>query len=263
MVERGYKSEAIAELYDHVVPYAARSDVEFYVKAAREVGPPVLELGCGTGRILIPTARAGVDIVGLDSAETMLGKCRKRLESEPEEVRSRVRLLHGQMQDFDLDTKFRLITTPFRPFQHLLTVEDQIACLRQVHAHLHEGGIFILDVFNPSIEMLAARNIGAEIDEEPEFVLPDGRRVIRQHRTVSRDLFNQINDEELVYYLTYPDGTQETLVDAIRMRYLYRFEAEHLLGRCGFRLLDVWADYDKSPYGSTYPGELVLVAQRE
>jgi ubiquinone/menaquinone biosynthesis C-methylase UbiE len=64
--------EFIAELYDHVVPYRERRDVDFFVAAARESGGPVLEVGCGTGRVLLPIARAGVDIVGLDLSSSML-----------------------------------------------------------------------------------------------------------------------------------------------------------------------------------------------
>ena len=72
-----------AELYDHVVPYRERQDVAFFVGAASEAGSPVLEVGCGTGRILIPTARAGVHIVGLDLSTHMLDVCRQKLLGEP------------------------------------------------------------------------------------------------------------------------------------------------------------------------------------
>ncbi len=93
--------------------------------------------------------------------------------------------------------------------------------------------------------------------------MPDGRRVIRRHRIVDRDLFNQINHVELIYDVTSPDGRQERLLHAFPMRYLFRFEAEHLLARCGFRVEKIYADYDKTPYGSKYPGELIIVAQKD
>jgi ubiquinone/menaquinone biosynthesis C-methylase UbiE len=91
----------VAELYDHVVAYRERPDVDFFVEAAREAGSPVLELGCGTGRVLIPTARAGIDIVGLDSSPSMLAECRRRLAEETEPVRSRVDLVQADMRRFD------------------------------------------------------------------------------------------------------------------------------------------------------------------
>ena len=259
----GYETKAfVAELYDHIVPYRDRPDTAFFVKAAHESGGPVLEIGCGTGRILIPTARAGIDIVGLDLSSYMLDLCRQRLLREPEGVQSRVQLVQADMRGFKLSQTFRLVTIPFRPFQHLTTVDDQLACLACIYHHLVKGGKLILDLFNPSLAALTSDNVGEEFGEEPEFTMPDGRRVIRRHKTVSRDYFNQINHVELIYYVTHPDGREERLVHSFPMRYLFRFEAEHLLVRSGFELGQVYADFDKSPYGSKYPGELIFVAKK-
>jgi SAM-dependent methyltransferase len=250
----------IAELYDHVVPYRDRPDVGFFVEAANESGGPVLEVGCGTGRVLIPTARAGIEITGLDLSPDMLEVCRGKLTAEPEEVRARVRLVEGDMRQFELGRTFRLVTLPFRPFQHLTTVEDQLACLGCIRHHLAQDGRLILDVFNPRLESLVQTSFGEELSEEPEFSMPDGRKVIRRHKIVSRDEQNQINYVELIYYVSHPDGRQERLVQAFPMRYLFRFEAEHLLARAGFEVEQLYADYDKSPYGSKHPGELIFMA---
>jgi SAM-dependent methyltransferase len=252
----------IAELYDHVVPYRERRDVDFFVAAARESGGPVLEVGCGTGRILIPIARAGVDIVGLDLSSSMLAVCRRRLGDESEVVQSKAELVQTDMRGFDLNRRFALVTIPFRPFQHLLTVGDQLSCLHSIHRHLIDGGTLILDLFNPSFDYLANRPVGEEFGAEPEFSMADGRRVIRRHRTVAQDRFNQINDVEILYDVTHPDGREERLVQAVRMRYLFRFESEHLLARAGFAVEHLYADYDKSAYGSMYPGELIFVARK-
>src|SRR5919108_950359 len=96
----------IADLYDYVVPYRTRPDINFFVEAAQASGGPVLELGCGTGRILIPTARAGVEIVGLDASRLMLSECRKKLSRESDDVRSRVDLVRGDMRQFALGRQF-------------------------------------------------------------------------------------------------------------------------------------------------------------
>lgn len=252
----------IADLYDHVVPYRNRSDVGLFVEAALSAGSPVLEVGCGTGRVLIPTARAGIETVGLDLSTHMLAVCRKRLEAEPEPVRSRARLVQADMRRFELGQKFTLATIPFRPFQHLLTVEDQLSCLASIRAHLVDGGRLILDLFNPSLDMLAKPAGGEEGGDEPEFTTPDGRRVVRKYRTVAQDRFRQVNDYELIYYVSHPDGRQERLVQAFPLRYLFRFEAEHLLARAGFEVEHLYADFEKRPYGSAYPGELFFVARK-
>lgn len=252
----------VAEFYDYVVPYRDRQDVAFFVEMARRSEGPVLELGCGTGRVLIPTARAGVEIVGLDLSPSMLSVCREKLSREPQAVQSRVQLVQGDMQQFDLGREFGLVTIPFRPFQHLITVEDQLSCLDSIHRHLADGGRLILDLFNPSLPRLVEERYLAESGEEPEFTMPDGRKVVRRHRTVSRDLLNQIIDSELIYYVTHPDGREERLVHRFQMRYLFRFEAEHLLARSGFQVENVYSDYDRSPYGAKYPGELIIVARK-
>ena len=68
--------------------------------------------------------------------------------------------------------------------------------------------------------------------------------------------------EMWVYYVTHPDGREERLVHRFQMRHLFRFEAEHLLARAGFQVEELYADYDKSPYGSKDPGELIFVARK-
>ena len=253
---------AIAELYDHVGIYRDRPDVGFFVDAARDAGSPVLEIGSGTGRVLIPTARAGIDIVGLDSSPSMLAVCRGRLAQEPAAVRARIALVEADMRAFDLGRTFTLVTIPFRPFQHLVTVEEQLGCLGCIRRHLAPGGRLILDLFNPSLEALT-QPVGEESAPEAEFTAPDGRRVTRRHRIVARDRAAQVSRVELLYDVTHPDGRAQRLTQSVSMRYFFRYEAEHLLVRAGLAVEHVYSGYDRIPFGSVYPGELILVARRE
>jgi SAM-dependent methyltransferase len=259
----GYQSNPfVARIYDQVIPYRERPDVDFFIEAALESGGPVLEVGCGTGRVLLPTARAGIPITGLDLSNYMLDVCRDMLKQETREVQNRVQLVQGDMRDFELGKKFTLVTTPFRPFQHLLTSGDQIRCLECIHRHLDPDGTFILDIFNPSLTGITADNLGQEVGAEPEFTTPYGIKVRRFNKTNQRDHLNQILDVELIYYLTHPDGREERIVHAFQMRYLFHYEAEHLLARCGFEVLDCFADYQKNPLGSIHPGELIFIARK-
>src|SRR4029450_6069466 len=102
-------------------------DVAFFVEAAKNAGGSMLEVGCGTGRVLISVARAGVEIVGLDLSQHMLAVCRRKLELESPAGKPRWQLVSGDMRDFDLRRAFSLITLPFRPFQHLITIEEQLS----------------------------------------------------------------------------------------------------------------------------------------
>jgi SAM-dependent methyltransferase len=250
-----------ADLYDYVVPYANRPDVAFYVNQAKSAGGPVLELGCGTGRVLIPTARAGLEITGIDASPRMLGICRHRLGAEPPEIQSRVRLIEADMRSFDLGRRFVLATIPFRPFQHLITVEDQLACLTAIRRHLCENGRLVFDLFNPSLDLLVNHPLGVETNHEPEFITPDGRAVVRCYRAVAQDRFQQTGLHELIYDISHPDGRKERLVHAFTLRYLFRFEVEHLLARAGFAVEHLYSDYAGNPYGVEYPGDLIFVAK--
>jgi SAM-dependent methyltransferase len=251
----------VAEIYDSVVPYREREDVAFFVELAERSGGPVLELGCGTGRVLIPTAKSGIEIMGLDASEPMLNICREKLLRESDDVQSKVMgLIHHDMRAFELGRKFSLVTIPFRPFQHLLTIEDQISCLSSIHKHLVGGGKLVLDIFNPSLLHLADSRYLQEHGEEPEFTMSDGRKVVRRARIVWRDYFNQVTHNELIYYVKHDGALEERFVHQFPLRYLFKAEAEHLLARCNFAVEALYADYDKSPYGSKYPGELIFVA---
>ncbi len=253
--------ENFAEFYDYVLPYATRTDVGFYVDLAREAHGPLLEVGCGTGRVLLPSARAGVEAVGLDVSRRMLDVLERSLSHEPPDVRERVRVVEADMRSFELRQRFSLITMPFRAFQHALTPEDQRATLRCVRRHLAEGGRFVLDLFNPSIPFLGDPTWGRLPITEPEFTMPDGRRVTRSYRVVERDFLNQVQLVEFIIDVVHPNGATQHETAQFQIRYLFRYEAEYLLECEGFDIEALYADYDRSLYGSKYPGELVFVAR--
>jgi SAM-dependent methyltransferase len=257
-----YSSETFAEFYDHFGDYANRDDVDFFVSEAVVAQGPVLEIGSGTGRVLLPCARASVQIWGLDASESMLARCRRKLASEPEKIRQRVVLQQGDMRDFRIDTQFQLVTMPFRPFLHLTEVEEQLACLAAIHRALADGGCLILDLFNPSLEHLLDPARSIEQPSGEPFTLPDGRRVERKERVDRRDYFRQLVIAELIFYVTHPDGRRERLVQTLQIRYLFRFEVEHLLARSGFEIVAAYCDYKRRPLGAGPPQELVYVARK-
>jgi hypothetical protein len=134
--------------------------------------------------------------------------------------------------------------------------------LSSVARHLDDDGRFILDLFNPSIPMLATTDLTTEIRNEPEFSMPDGRRIQRAYKYERIDYTEQNAYCEIIYYVTHPDGRTERLVHSFTMRYMFRFEAEHLLLRCGLVVEHLFAGFDRSAYGSKYPGELIFIARK-
>ena len=251
-----------AEVYDQVYAAGSAKAVAFYRDTACSTPGPVLELGCGTGRILREIARAGLEVVGVDISASMLAASRA-MRSQPDGVvASRIRLIQADMRDFELGMRFGLVIIPFHTFQHMITVWDQVACLDRVRRHLTSDGLLAFDVYNPSIPHLAEADYQSERADAGEVLLADGRRVQARSRIAWRDYFAQTQQVELIYYVTHCDGRQERVVHSFPMRYLFRYEVEHLLARCGFDVLAVYGDYDRSPYGKEYPGELVVVARR-
>jgi SAM-dependent methyltransferase len=240
-----------------VPAYTNRRDAQFYVDEAGAVGGSVLELGCGTGRVLLPIARAGYTIDGLDSSPQMLERCETKLLAEPESVRERAHLHRGDVRSFNLGKKFDLVTAPFRVFQHLTTVEDQLAFLDAVARHLQPGGRFCFDVFNPNFAALVAAD-GSEHEDTPETRLPDGRSFRRAGRVKRVRWVDQVSEIELIYYVTKSGGTgPNRYVQAFDMRWFLFAELQHLLARRGFRVRSIYGDFDRSPLEDTSPEQVV------
>lgn len=259
----GYEEQLfIAEFYDYDPNYRTRSDKDFYLSLSQSAEGKTLELGCGTGRILVPIAEAGCHIVGLDLSDYMLAKCREKLDaSHDKSLPGRVRLVKGTITNFDLEQSFDLATTPFRVFQHLVSIEDQLACLQCVNKHLHLGGKLVLDLFQVNLDYLCNPDRTKETEDFSGVEIKDGRKLRRTHRLANLHRVEQYNDVELIYYVTHPNGREERLVHSFPFRYFFRYEVEHILQRCGFNTLDVFGNYDKSPLRDDSP-EMVFLAEK-
>ncbi len=260
----------IADYYDESPMVRGRlRDVAFYREAAKEYGGPVLELGCGTGRITLALAEAGHQVTGLDISQRMLERAKRKRAELATEARERVHLVVGNMVRFELGEKYRLIIIPFRPLQHLLEVDEQIACLESARRHLRtEGrrfgkrsGRLILDIFQTDAERM---HDPAYLEEGlvAEYAMPDGRRVRIMERVKAFHRAGQRNDVEMIFYVKDARGKEERLVFAWTVRYFFRYEVEHLLARCGFRVSAVYGDFDRSPLVDASP-EMIFVAEPE
>jgi SAM-dependent methyltransferase len=253
-----------AELYD-IVYADYLDDIAFYVEEALNAGGPCLELGCGTGRILLPVARSGATVTGLDVSKPMLARCGRKVNALPDDLRPQVTVGEGDMRTFKLDTQFALIYIPFRAFLHLMQVNDQIAALDNIHRHLRPGGRLVLNFFDPSLEYIVAHSgpIGGALHTTGEsFVHPRSGNLLIEWVTIHYSQHLQRLEQYYVYDEVDPRGrVVGRLYRNLEMRYIFRWEFEHLLARCGFDLVALYGSFDRQPFLQSGQ-ELIWVAEK-
>jgi SAM-dependent methyltransferase len=244
------------ELYDLVYSWYG-PDRAFYVARAQEAAGPVLEVGCGTGRILIPTLEAGVDIDGIDLREEMIAAARRKAEA----LGRAPNLMVADMRDFTMPRRYALVTMPFRVFQHALTSADQIRTLKVARDHLEPGGALVFNVFFPNYARLAGPD-GEQVLEK-EFAHPETGLPVMYYSTAWRDRVNQTMRIEAEIAESDPRGyAGATHRYQFHMRWTFRGEMELLLHTAGFARFQVKGGFDGRPL-ETDADEMVWTAWRD
>ena len=228
-------------------------DIPFYREQIPSPAARVLELGCGTGRVLLGLVDHCAFIVGVDASVSMISICRQKLQAKG--VRpSDVRVRQADITTLRLDQQFDLIIAPFRVFQNLETDAQVQGFFSTVRAHLAPGGKAIVNTFNPNMAPDALRERWCREEEELDWEAPveGGRATLHVRR-------GRIDSEKLVLYprLIYRryelQGEEETLVDEailnIAMRCYYPAGLLQLIRAQRFRILDTWGGYEGQPYG--------------
>jgi SAM-dependent methyltransferase len=248
--------DRIARFFD--ADYADYTDDLPLVQAyAQRTGGPLLELGCGTGRLLVPLAHAGYDVTGVDLSREMLRAARTRVEAAG--VADRVTLVHGDYGDAPLAGPYRLAFVMMNTFLHLTTIAQQVRALRHWREHLAPGGLLLIDVFNPDVAQLAGLDGRIEWDHTWTDPLTGATVMKFLMRTV--DLAEQRIHVNLIYDEIAADGQVRRTVAQYDQRYLWRFEAELLLDKSGYALEAVYGDRSLGPFDSN-SDTMILVARR-
>jgi SAM-dependent methyltransferase len=250
------------ELYDLLFPGAARSaamldDVrrrrivaseQFYLEEARRSGSPVLEVACGSGRLTIPIAQAGVEVTGVDLSPDMLAAGRVKAEA----AGVTVRLVQADMRDFDLGEHFAAILLPGNSLLHLLAAEDLKACFAAVRRHLGAGGRFIFDVAKWDLNQL----VRDPAPRYPVMTLQDPRRgEITIEETGGYDAAEQIR--HVVWYVSAP-GAPDFRVIEYRLRVIFPQELLLLIEMAGFRLEERYGEFTREPFGPESPRQVCI-----
>jgi len=225
--------DAIARVYD---PWSASvtEDVEFYVEEAQASGGPVVELACGTGRICVPVAKAGIPVIGVDASAGMLEVARDYARAEGVEALLDLRL--GDMREPPVEERVPLVVIPFRSLLHMTTETDRLRALAAANELLSPGGRLVFDVFAPSSEDVEDTH-GRWLEREP-------------------GIFERADWDEGERTLTLSVRRGEE-ASTMLLAWLSPPEWRLLLDRAGFVVDAQWGWFDRRPYAG---GEDVVFA---
>jgi SAM-dependent methyltransferase len=223
------------------------SDYPFYLREARRARGPVCELCCGTGRLTIPLAAAGLDLSGVDISPSMLARARRKAR----EAGVAIRFRRQDIRRLALGRRFSLIFIPFNSLQNTYRLRDLERVFQGVRRHLGPEGRFILDVFNPNIDfMVRGRSLRRGCYR---FRLPDGTPVSVDEQCAYDDA-RQINRVTWFYRI----GRAAPVRQQLDMRCFYPEELDALLRYNGFRLLRKYGDYQRSPFSPGSPKQICV-----
>jgi SAM-dependent methyltransferase len=229
------------DLYD-VICAGLDYGIDFYMGLARQAKGPVLDIACGTGRILLPCARAGADIDGLDLYEGMLATLRKKAAA----LGLAPALYRADMAEFRLPRRYALIMITFNAFGHNLTQEAQVRCLERCREHLLPGGVLAFDGAFPGVGWVGAPQ--GERVLEGEFTDPRTGLPVRYYDTRRFDRVKQIqystNEAE---FLDAEGKVTAVHRSRIEIRWVYKEEMALLLRVAGFPRWEICGGFDRRP----------------
>jgi SAM-dependent methyltransferase len=234
----------IAAFYD--LDHASFSDdIDLYLRLAEVVGDPILELGSGTGRVLVPLAAAGHRVTGLDRSSPMLARSRQAVADAS--VADRVTLVEAAMSEVGQVSggPFGLVIFSLNGLLHLPTAAEQRAALVSARQALDPRGMLVIDALHPNPELFAT--FDGRVLHEGSWLRPDGARVDRFSACTYTAAHQRIHTD-LWYDLTSPAGHLRRARAQFPMRYLSAPELELLLELAGFAEWRLYGSYDLDPY---------------
>ena len=231
-------------------------DVPLYQDFARRTGGPILEVACGSGRLMAPLLELGERVVGIDSSGPMLERARHALSGAG--LLGRASLHEADVRRFTLNERFRLAIFGLDSFGLLLSIDDQLAALRRIRQHLEPGGLLILDLSNGN---------GRGAEPTDELVLqyeghdPASGLPLSKWTSRSTDHGEQVDRYTYFYDEVGEDRVVRRSTVRLDLRYYGRFELELLLMAADLVPEAFYGSYDLAPFAAGSE-RLIAVAAR-
>lgn len=247
--------DAFARYYD-VDAGLETEDLPFYLAIARRTGGPVLEVGCGTGRVLVPLARAGFDVVGVDVSPAMLALAAQRVAAAGPQ--SKVSLVRADARRLDLVERFNLAFVALNSLMHFVGDGDPEDALSAIHRHLRPTGLLVLALPNPEATLLGESS--GQLVHEWTRTAPDTGHQLLKLRSQTIDSARQVLRLTFVYDDVAPDGTLRRTAIPFELRYFFPRELRLLLEKSRFAIEDFYGGYELEPFESDSE-HMVVVAR--
>lgn len=220
---------------------------------ARELGSPLLDLACGTGRMSIHMALQGYPVTGVDIVPEMIGHARKKAAARGVSIEFVV----GDARSFQLEKQFPFIFMLMNAFQFLPTRADHEAMLARVREHLAPGGRFLFETRNPNAENL----LRVMHPNGQQYATPDGGQLLTSE-TMYYDAMTQIQHYTGTRRFVTANGQETVKTLRVGLRYVYPQEMETLLHYNGFRIRECYGDWEQAPLTANSPA-MIYVCERQ
>lgn len=225
-----------ANIYDGLNTFL--SDLQFYKKwLPKNKEAKILELCCGTGRLTVPIAKDGHNICGVDYTSSMLEQAKVKAS----EAGLEINFIEADIRSLNLQEKFDFIFIPFNSIHHLYKNEDLFKAFNGVKNHLKEGGLFLLDCFNPNIQYIVEGE--KEQKKIAEYTTEDGRAVLIK-QTMRYESATQINRIEWHYFI---NGEFHSIQN-LDMRLFFPQELDSYLEGAGFEIIHKFGNFEEGRF---------------
>ncbi|MBK9124650.1 MAG: class I SAM-dependent methyltransferase [Chloroflexi bacterium] len=230
-------------------------DLPFYLELAQDIDGPILDVGCGTGRVMFPLARAGYDVHGIDNEPRMLERARALLDAE-QELTDRMHFHEGDARTFKFPVKFGLTLVPYNGLMHFLDQDSQITVLRHLRECTRDDGLLVLDLPNAG-DVYATEDTDGLIFERT-FLEPETGHLVMQQSISTLDRTMQTLQVTWIYDEITADGTVKRTFAPLRLYYYFYSEIKLLLMMTGWEVTTVYGDLDGGEFEDGAPRMVVI-----